>query len=125
MRLPLALLAALTLTACEEGLNPLIDPNLEEAELRREFLTPVVPFDGGVLSVVAAERGEMRTYLFYPCRNGARICAGSAHGPAVGIGDLDQDGVVTFTSGGRLFRLERGGTGTLVRHGAESPLAWE
>lgn len=81
------------------------------------------PFQRGAMSIVASERGDMRSYRLVPCHNGI-VCAGSARGRH---GHLEWQGDVLVVRGlyGRTFYLERGGDGRIERRGHSTPLAWD
>ncbi len=84
------------------------------------------PFaNGAAVSVVTAEREEMRTYNLVPCRGGTRICGGSAHGPAGTLTATPDHSVVRGAYRGRAFYLSPGGDGAVIVHGTQAPLAWE
>lgn len=78
------------------------------------------PFDVGPVSVIAEERGEMRTYLLRPCANNTRVC-GTRTGTLERTPDL---AVVRGAYAGRVFYLSPGGDGYMVRNGRTIPLAW-
>lgn len=84
-----------------------------------------VPFDEGPIHVVAAERGEMKTYFLVPCREGTHICGGSAHGPAGHLSRTSRHYVVTDAYGHRTFYLSPGGSGVLDTGSAQVPIAWD
>lgn len=82
-----------------------------------------MPFERGAMSIVATERGDLRSFRLVPCHNGI-VCAGSARGRH---GHVEMQGEVMVVSGlyGRTFYLERGGDGRIVRRGVSTPLAWD
>lgn len=81
------------------------------------------PFERGAMSIVATERGDMRTFRIVPCHNGI-VCAGNAQGRH---GRVEMRGDVMVVSGlyGRTFYLERGGDGQVERRGHAVALAWD
>ena len=81
------------------------------------------PFERGAMSIVATERGDLRSYRLVPCHDGI-VCAGSARGRH---GRVEWQGDVLVVRGlyGRTFYLERGGDGRIERRGHSVPLAWE
>lgn len=82
------------------------------------------PFADGAVTVIATERGGLRTFSLAPCQSGTHICAGSATGPS---GDFEVTPDYTIVRGlyGATFWLSPGGDGALVRGGTTVPLAWE
>ena len=81
------------------------------------------PFEHGAMSIVAAERGDLRTFRIVPCHDGI-VCSNTARGRH---GRIETQGDVTVVSGlfGRTFYLERGGDGRVERRGHSAPLAWD
>lgn len=82
------------------------------------------PFANGALAVVATEGGELRSWIFVPCRGGAAVCGGSAEGPA-GRVVRTPDYVSVEGLYGRRFWLSYGGDGYVERQGIFVPLAWD
>ncbi len=97
------------------------------AELRRAYAASYLdqPFADGPVSVVAEERGEMKTFILVPCRGGDHVCAGGLHGPAGHRTDAPDFVSVQWIYGGRVFLLEPGGGGVLRHAGRDTPLAWD
>lgn len=81
------------------------------------------PFQRGAMSIVATERGDLRSFRLVPCHNGI-VCSGSVRGRH---GQIEMQGDVMVVRGlyGRTFYLERGGDGRVTRHGHSVPLAWD
>ena len=132
MRKILALPAVLALAACSGQTEQALESGAgaleagyvalsEDLDTRFQLAYLATPFAEGEVSVVAAERGELRTYRLTPCRQGTRICGSHP-------GTVSRDGVFTVVSGaypGRTFLLAQGGDGALKVHGSAVPLAWE
>lgn len=81
-----------------------------------------LPFDSGVVYVVANEHGDLHTYSLTPCRGGTHICGGSG-----GVGHVQRTPdyyVVTGAYSGRTFYLSPGGDGVLTWRGVNRDLAW-
>lgn len=116
------LLCAVALAGCAQQ-----GPERTLEEVRRAYARTFLPqpFAEGAVHVVAAERGEMKTYLLVPCRGGTAICAGGLHGRPGTLTAGPDYVTVTGAYPGRSFLLAPGGSGVLLRHGARSPLAWD
>ncbi len=77
------------------------------------------PFDSGPVSVLAEERGELRSFTLRPCGDG-RVC-GAKKGRVVRTDDY---WVVTGAYAYRTFYISAGGDGWLKRGHAIDPIAW-
>lgn len=82
-----------------------------------------IPFTRGVIAIVAAERGELRTYRLYPCQSATAVCLNSPQGPVAGV-QRGQRHYIVAIPGGRTFFLQPGGGGTLRTAQGDAPLAW-
>lgn len=82
-----------------------------------------VPFEKGAMSVIAEERGKLRTFRLVPCHNGI-VCAGSERGRHGALEITDSFYIVRGLYG-RTFWLSAGGDGAMERHGQVVPLAWD
>lgn len=81
-----------------------------------------MPFDEGVVYVVANEHGDLHTYSLTPCRGGTHICGGAG-----GVGHLRRTPdyfIVTGAYRDRIFYLSPGGDGILTWRGVNRDLAW-
>jgi len=81
-----------------------------------------LPFDSGVVYVVANEHGDLHTYSLTPCHGGTRICGGDGH-----VGNVKRTAdyfVVTGAYRDRMFYLSPGGDGYLTWRGVDRDLAW-
>lgn len=130
IRSTLTCLAALALTACAS--SQAVHRSDAESILEGHQLTvhnafersfEEVPFARGAMSVVATERGKLRTYRLVPCHDGI-ICAGSERGRHGTLEVTDSFYIVRGLYG-RTFWLSAGGDGALERHGHVVPLAWD
>jgi hypothetical protein len=78
------------------------------------------PFDSGPVTVLAEERGELRSFQLTACRGGTHVCGNRA-------GHLQRAPdyyVVSGAYAGRTFYLSPGGDGYIKRNGEYLPLAW-
>ena len=117
--------AITSLAACEPG-KPLTFEQTPLPATRAYAATfQDQPFDTGPVSIVAEEYGELHTYTLAPCRGGATVCQGSAHGRAALLQWTPDYAVVTGAYHGRTFYLSPGGDGWMKRHGQLIPLAWD
>lgn len=126
-----AALAATALSGCMTTLTPEQEASLGwdalHADVRRAYAYSYqeIPFENGAMSVVAHHHNRIETYRLVPCRNGTRICGGSAHGPAGRIASHDLDYTVVTGLYGVTFFLSPGGDGGLRRAGhADAWLSW-
>lgn len=126
IRTAIALLAALTLSAC--ALPPEQPPEWDEvvATTARAWAGDHgwMPFAEGAVNVLARENGRVRSYTLVPCRGGETVCAGTINGRA---GQVEQTNAYTVVRGlyGRVFWLSPHGDGYIGRPGGETaPLAW-
>lgn len=77
------------------------------------------PFDSGPITVLAEERGELRSFILRPCRGG-HIC-GARRGH---VATTTNYWVVTGAYAGRIFYVSPGGDGWIKRGGKLHPMAW-
>ncbi len=84
-----------------------------------------IPFQRGTVSVLATERGKLRTYTLTPCRGGTAVCAGGLNGHSGQLTRLGDYHVVSEAYRGRAFYLAINGTGYLRVGGQSVPLVWE
>jgi hypothetical protein len=115
------------LSACVEQTSEAVTARNLWAETRRDFAvaTDDKPFANGNVSVIAAEHGEMRTYLLARCGGGSQICAGGLRGHPGQLSQLEDYVVVSNAYSGRTFYLSAGGLGYLQTARGTVPLAWE
>lgn len=123
-----AVLAMVVLAGCVSA--PIIPENLDLlAETRRDFAQAVhdAPLSAGPISIVVAERGQMRTYRLAPCGGGTSACAPGGRAVPVTKGTTvwPDYTIVANAYRGRTFFLVPGGQGVMRRNGVEYPLAWE
>jgi len=120
------------LAACAQPQLPaqtadVVDRTLNDAEWSvwrsYENIVEERPFALGVMSIVATERGKLRTFRLAPCHNGI-VCAGSERGRH-GRVEMTEDYVIVRGLYGRTFYLSNGGDGYLERHGHAVMLAWD
>jgi len=85
-----------------------------------------LPFAEGAVRVVSPDlrESELRTWRLVPCREGTRICAGSAHGRAGHVTRGVEFWEVSGAYPGRVFYLSPGGDGYMIDGHSEVPLAW-
>lgn len=81
------------------------------------------PFQRGAMSIVATQRGDLRSFRLVPCHNGI-VCSGTERGRHGQVA-MQDDVMVVRGLYGRTFYLEQGGDGRMVRHGQSVPLAWD
>jgi len=114
----LPLIAIPALAGCENGAL-----TMPETDNGRTFSSTFgdAPFDTGAVTVLTTEHGELHSYVFRLCGDGA-VCSGQRRG------HLDQSvgqTVITGTHRGRKFVLTPGGGGQLELRGTSIPLAWD
>jgi hypothetical protein len=112
---------AATTRATLEGLT--WDNISTDAAFATEAAAFEVPFTRGVIAIVAAEGGELRTYRLYPCSAASAVCLNSPQGPAAAVQRGRRHYIVAIP-GGRTFFLRPGGGGTLRTAQGDGPLAW-
>ena len=78
-------------------------------------------FDEGVVTVLQADHGDLRSFTLTPCRSGTHICGSQAGHLAL----TPDYAVVTGAYSGRTFYLSPGGDGYVKRHGQLHPIAWD
>ena len=128
MRIFAAIIGLSALGACAEvGTSVTTDQTswnslLQETDRAFDESFRDLPFDSGVVYVVANEHGDLHTYSLTPCGGETRICGGSG-----GVGHVQRTPdyfVVTGAYAGRTFYLSPGGDGILTWRGVNRDLAW-
>jgi len=93
------------------------------AETRRTYAESYLdlPFEDGIVHVVAEEHGDLHTYSLTPCGVN-RVCG--PDGRSGTVQKQDDHFVVTGAYSGRTFYLSPGGDGFLNWRGVNRDLAW-
>ena len=122
------LLAFVVLAGCS-GV-PIIPDDLDlMAQTQRDFAAAFyeTALSEGPISIIVAERGEIRTYALAPCGAGGSACApgGRAVPVTKGTSIWPDYTIVAGAYRGRTFYLAPGGKGVMRRDGVDYPLAWE
>lgn len=98
------------------------DAALNDFERSADAAYRDLPFETGVVHVLANEHGDLHTYTLTPCRSSTRICGGTGR---VGQVERTEDFfVVTGAYRDRTFYLSPGGDGYLTWRGINRDLAW-
>ncbi|MGJ8611752.1 MAG: hypothetical protein ACSHWY_11690 [Octadecabacter sp.] len=125
MRNTIAIAALTVLGACaitDEQVNTAFDNFDAKARQATDESYRDLPFDGGVVYVVANEHGDLHTYSLTPCGDETRICG--EDGRAGRVERTTDFYVVTGAYRDRTFYLSPGGDGYLTWRGVELDLAW-
>ena len=84
-----------------------------------------IPFETGVVRIVAPVADEMQTFVLVACHDGQRICAENTRGRAGRLVVGPDYYVVTGAYPGHAFYLSPGGNGYLMAGEYAVPLAWD
>ena len=124
MRLILTL-ACLGLAACTGGKPITVDGTPLQAPRFWANAVQDQPFDTGPVTIIASERGLLRSYTLVPCRGGDAVCGGSLNGPVAQVTVAPDFDIIAGAYPGRVFYLSPGGDG-IMKIGRQSiPVAWE
>ena len=127
MRKFIGLPALALLGACSNVDWAALESQMQFANLEAEAARTVdesyrdLPFDSGVVYVVANEHGDLHTYSLTPC-GGTGICG--ANGRVGHVERTVEYFIVTGAYRGRTFFLSPGGDGYLTWRGENRDLAW-